>query len=800
VLLSRPACVLSDTRIPAANDTLRTMLLAVLSGFVFSAVAPFLFRALGRRAGWIVALVPLSLTAYFASFAPQVFAGEAPRFVVEWVPTMGASLSFRLDGLSLLFALIVVGIGTLIFVYAGGYMGDDPQTGRLYCLLLIFMASMVGLVTTDNLIALYIFWELTSISSYLLIGYKHGHEKSRKAALQALLVTGAGGLALLPGLVMLGFLTGTFEISELLQHGEAIRASYLYPAIVFCVLAGAFTKSAQFPFHFWLPSAMEAPTPISAYLHSATMVKAGVFLIGRFAPALGGDPLWNVTVVGVGATTMVVGAFLATQQSDLKSILAYTTVMALGTLTMLFGIGTEGAAVAAALYVVAHALYKGALFMVAGAIDHETGTRDIRRLGGLRAAMPITAAAAGLAFLSAAGIPALFGFLAKENVYLELLVSPALTAAAIVANVFVFAALAAVAYSAFYGAPVATPKRPHEVPLAMWLGPVVLGVLSVLLGLFPFLSDRFAFAVLRTLYAEAEPVHLALWHGLEGRYGVVLTLSVLTLALGLGAFRLRAHLLGFATRMARVYAYGPTRWYEAGLAALMEVARAQTRVLQNGYLRFYLLTVVGVTVVSAFYVLATRMPGAPYWNVADIEIYEVLLLGMMVAATIFVVRAESRLTAVVGLGIIGYGVSILFLLYGAPDLALTQFSIETLGVVLLVLVLYRLPEFIRASSAAARARDLVVALSVGALMTLLTLLAVAQPSESPLTRYYAEASYPLGFGRNVVNVILVDFRGLDTLGETTVLAIAALGVYALLRLRIEREAPPRGVAGQDDPQ
>jgi multicomponent Na+:H+ antiporter subunit A len=774
------------------------MLLAVLSGFVFSAVAPLVFRRLGRRAGWVVALVPLSLTAYFASFAPAVFAGEAPRYVYEWVPTMGVALSFRLDGLSLLFASIVVGIGTLIFVYAGGYMGDDPHTGRLYCLLLIFMASMVGLVTTDNLVALYIFWELTSISSYLLIGFKHRYEKSRKAALQALLVTGAGGLTLLPGLLMLGFLTGTFEISELVQHSGAIRASYLYPAIVFCVLAGAFTKSAQFPFHFWLPSAMEAPTPISAYLHSATMVKAGVFLIGRFAPVLGGDPLWNGTVVAVGATTMVVGAFLATQHADLKSILAYTTVMALGTLTMLFGIGTEGAAVAAALYVLAHALYKGALFMVAGAIEHETGTRDVRRLGGLRAAMPITAAAAGLAFLSAAGIPALFGFLAKENVYLELLVSPALIAAAVAANVFAFGALAVVAYSAFYGAPVATPKAPREPPPAMWIGPVVLGALSVLLGLFPFLSDRVAFAVLRTLHAEAGPVHLTLWHGVEGRYGVVLALSVLTLVLGLGAFRLRKHLLGVATRMAPVYRYGPSRWYEAALAGMMIVARAQTRVLQSGYLRVYLMTVVGVTVVSAFYVLATRMPDRPDWNLADIELYEVLILLMMVAATIFVVRAESRLTAVVGLGIIGYGVSILFLLYGAPDLALTQFSIETLGVVLLVLVLYRLPEFISVSSAAARARDLVVALSMGALMTLLTLLAVEHPTESHLTRYFAETSYPLGFGRNIVNVILVDFRGLDTLGETTVLAIAALGVYALLRLRVEREGPPRGVAGQDD--
>jgi multicomponent Na+:H+ antiporter subunit A len=776
------------------------MLLAVLSGFVFSAVAPLAFRRLGTRAGWLLALVPLSLTAYFASFAPAVFAGEAPRVVTEWVPTMGVTLSFRLDGLSLLFALIVVGVGTLIFVYAGGYMGDDPQTGRLYCLLLIFMASMVGLVTTDNLIALYIFWELTSISSYLLIGFKHGHEKSRKAALQALLVTGAGGLTLLPGLLMLGFLTGTFEISELAQHGGAIRASYLYPAIVFTVLAGAFTKSAQFPFHFWLPSAMEAPTPISAYLHSATMVKAGVFLIGRFAPVLGGDPIWNVTIVAVGATTMVVGAFLATQQSDLKSILAYTTVMALGTLTMLFGIGTEGAAVAAALYVLAHALYKGALFMVAGAVDHETGTRDVRRLGGLRGAMPITAAAAGLAFLSAAGIPALFGFLAKENLYLELLVSPALIAAALVANVFVFGALAVVAYSAFYGAPVATPKHAHEPPLAMWLGPVVLGTLSVLLGLFPFLSDRVAFALVRTLHAEAAPVHLALWHGLEGRYGVVLGLSALTLVLGLGSFRLRTHLLGFATRMAPVYRWGPSRWYEVGLDGLLRFARLQTRVLQNGYLRYYLLTVVLVTVIASFYVLATRLPGEPYWNLADIELYEILLLLMMVAATIFVVRADSRLTAVVGLGVIGYGVSILFLLYGAPDLALTQFSIETLGVVLLVLVLYRLPEFIRASSTAERVRDLIVALSMGALMTLLTLLAVSHPTESHLTRYFAETSYPQGFGRNVVNVILVDFRGLDTLGETTVLAIAALGVYALLRLRVEREAPRRGVAGQDDPQ
>ena len=763
---------------------------AVLAGFAGAFVAPPLWRRAGRATGWALALVPLSAFLYFASWLPEVAAGHTTVLRHEWVPGLQVALSFRVDGLSLLFALLVSGIGTLILVYAGGYMGEDRDTGRLYALLLAFMASMLGVVTADNVIALYVFWELTSLTSYLLIGFKHEKEKSRKAALQALLVTGAGGLALLPGLLMLAHVGGSFEISDLLARGDAIRAHALYPAIVACVLAGTFTKSAQFPFHFWLPNAMEAPTPISAYLHSATMVKAGVFLMARLSPALGSTALWHDALTTAGAVTMVVGGFLAAQQTDLKRLLAYTTVGALGTLTLLIGAGTDAGMKAAVVVLLGHAMYKGALFMVAGAIDHETGTRDVLHLRGLWNAMPITTVAAGLAALAAAGLPPFFGFLGKETAYAALLHWPWVVGAAVVANAFALLVAALVGYQAFYGEPLPTPKAPHDAPAAMWLGPMTLGLLGLLLGALPGLSSGLVAAAATAMQGAPVAVKLALWHGIAGEAGVILLLSGATIVLGV-AFYL-AHRLFVATdaRLAWLYAHGPERWYARSVDAMLWVAGWQTRVLQNGYLRYYILTVVVATVATAGWVLTTRVDVPPV-TLTDVRFYEAIVLLMMVASAIVVTRTDSRLTAIVTLGVVGYGVALLFLLYGAPDLALTQFSIETLSVVLFVLVLYRLPRFQTVSPVAAKLRDAVVALGLGGLMTALVLSATPEPLLSRLSSFFAEASYPQAFGRNVVNVILVDFRGLDTMGEITVLAIAALGVYALLKLRPRGDEAPR---------
>ncbi len=390
---------------------------AVLSGFVLALIAPWIYRIARGATGWLLAIFPSILFAYFLRSVEVIAGGDALRVSYPWVASLGINLSFYLDGLSLLFGLLITGIGALVLVYTGGYLKDHPQLGRFYGFLLMFMASMLGVVLADNTICLFLFWELTSVSSFLLIGFEHEKETSRAAALQALLVTSLGGLALLGGFLLLDQAGGSRELSLLASRGDAIRAHSLYVPIVVLVLVGAFSKSAQFPFHFWLPAAMEAPTPVSAYLHSATMVKAGVYLLARLTPALADPTLWTGTVLGFGAVTMLFAAVLAFRQSDLKLILAYSTISALGVMVMLLGVGTPLALQAMIVFLFGHALYKGALFMLAGAIDHETGTRDVNRLSGLRNAMPASAAAGLLAALSMAAVPTLFGFYGKELFY-----------------------------------------------------------------------------------------------------------------------------------------------------------------------------------------------------------------------------------------------------------------------------------------------------------------------------------------------------------------------------------------------
>jgi len=777
------------------------MLIAVLSGFGLAVIAPWLNRIARGATGWIIALLPLGLVIYFATLIGPIVNGKVITESHAWVPTLDINLSFYVDGLSLLFALIITGVGMLIVIYGSGYLAGHPQIGRFYAYLLMFMASMLGVVLADNVITLFIFWELTSVSSFLLIGYYHEKADSRAAALQALLVTGIGGLALLAGLVLMGRVTGTWEISELLNQGEILRNHPLYWLILTLILAGAFTKSAQFPFHFWLPGAMAAPAPVSAYLHSATMVKAGIYLIARLSPALGGTEMWLYTVTGFGTVTMVLAAYIAWQETDLKRILAYSTVSALGTLMMLLGLGDHIAVEAAIVYLIVHSLYKGSLFMVVGAVDHESGTRFITELGGLRRAMPLIAIAAGLAALSMSGIPLFFGFIGKELIYEATLEAHLLsywayiiTGAAVVANALTIVAAGLVAIKPFFGQQVETPEQPHRAPLSMWLGPMILAGLGLVFGLIssdaiktalPLNIDDAVSAVVSGILAKSTHVSL---HLFPSEISIIVILSVITIAGGVGFYLLRDTLYRFIRPLNIITKWGPERWYDWILDGMMMVARLQTRVLQSGYLRYYLLIIILMTVGLAGTTLVTqsKIGLEIFRQIPNVRVYELFIYITIVAAIVVTVTTSSRLTAVAALGVVGYGMALIFTLFGAPDLAMTQFSIETLSVILLVLVLYKLPRFSVFSSTKQHLRDVIVALAGGSLMTVLILIVTALDSQSRLTPYFAENSLALARGHNVVNVILVDFRGFDTMGEITVLGIAALGVYGLLKLRLEK--------------
>jgi multicomponent Na+:H+ antiporter subunit A len=608
------------------------------------------------------------------------------------------------------------------------------------------------------------------------------------AAWQALLVTAFGGLAMLAGLVLLAQITGTHLISQINQQGSQIRSHSLYVPALVLILLGAFTKSAQFPFHFWLPNAMAAPTPVSAYLHSATMVKAGVFLLARLTLALGNTPLWQTLVGAVGFLTFLTGALLAIGQRDLKRLLAYTTVASLGGMTFLLGVGTDLAIKAAVVYLLAHALYKGALFLVAGAIDHSTGTRNIERLGGLMRTLPWNGLAALLAGISMAGLPPVMGFISKELLYEALLPLPSATiwvSGAVLANATMVIVAGLVAIKPFLGTAGDTPHPPHAVSLGFWFGPLLMSGLGLFGGLSPqTFTAPLAQAAASAILQKPLVLKVSLWHGLTP----TVLLSVLTIGLGLAGWLFYQRLWLLDGLWQRLGKWGPGQIYEVALTGLRRFAAWQTRILQNGYLRFYIMSIIlttvtltGVTLLSRVFWILT-----PHWG--DVHFYEIMIVGLMIVAAITVPRLHSRLATIAVMGMIGYGLVLVYLLYGAPDLAMVQFAIETLTVILFVLAVYRLPKFTRLTGTPTRAFDLLVALSGGLLMSAIVLIVTARPLVPHISEYFAQNSLRLANGRNVVNVILVDFRGLDTLGEITVLALAGIGVYALVRLTLGKLA------------
>jgi multicomponent K+:H+ antiporter subunit A len=733
--------------------------------------------ALGAAAATLAAALPLAWR------VPAVVAGETLRVSIPWVPSLGLDLAFRLDGLSVLFAALILGIGLLVILYAHYYLSEEDRNGRFFAYLLAFMGAMLGVVTADNLLLLAVFWELTSLTSFLLIGFWRGAAEARRGARLALLITGAGGLALLAGVLLIGDIVGSYSLGVVLASGDAIRADPRYPLVLALVLAGAFTKSAQFPFHFWLPHAMAAPTPVSAYLHSATMVKAGLFLLMRLWPALAGTEAWFWAVSSAGLATLLFGAWVALSRQDLKSLLAYSTVSQLGLIMLLLGIGTPLAELAALFHLLNHALFKASLFMAAGIVDHETGTRDLRRLSGLARHMPITTALAAVAAGAMAGVPLLNGFLSKEMFFAETFTVAARPGAWLLPAAATLGGLLSVAYSVrlvhsvFFG-PAATdlPRAPHEPPRFMRVPVEILVVLCLAVGLAPAwtIGPVLHFAIPALLQGPPPEFSLALWHG----FNLPLAMSAIALAGGIALYLYRraSGALG-AAPVARV---DGRRLTESAVEALLAGCRALASALERGGLRLSIVSFLLAALVAGFAGFAGTWP-SPAGAVTGVPVLAWAAAPMLAGATaVTVLWHRERVVAVVAVGVVGLLVSLAFAYFSAPDLALTQLLVEVITVLLFLLAMYFLPaRSPRESSALRRGLDASLALAAGGGVAALTWAMLRSPPDT-ISHFYNAAAKPEGGGYNVVNVILVDFRALDTLGEITVLGIAALGVVAML--------------------
>jgi len=740
----------------------------------------------------LLALFPLSLFAFFVSLLPGLAGGEIWTWVCDWVPSLGLAVSFRADGLALIMALLITGIGTLITIYAGAYLKGHKYLTRFYVYLFIFMLAMLGIVLSNNLIGLFIFWELTSVSSYLLIGFKHENDSSRASALQAFLVTTVGGLAMFAGFMILGTHAGSFEFSTLLLQAESIRASQLYPWITILILLGAFTKSAQFPFHFWLPNAMAAPTPVSAYLHSATMVKAGIFLMARMTPLLGGTPLWKTLLVLVGTATVLLAAWMAIGQRDIKKVLAYTTLAALGTLTLLLGLGSDMGMKAFLAFLIAHALYKACFFMLAGAIDHETGTRDMALLKNLRKSMPISAAVAIVGGLAFAGLPPSWSFIAKETALeaaLEALPSfsgvLALTALVVGAVSFVYLT-ALLVWNIFFAGPLNVesslnemPKKAHEAPWGFWIGPAVLALTGIFFGIFSSsLSHYLLEPATEALISRREVMHFSLWHGISAP--LLITIGVLTG--GVIFYCLRNSVFSNVSRIIQAWGYTPEKLYQRKIAQLPIVSKNIFDRIQNGKLRIYIGVILLFTIIFSLWPLShgfeLNIP-AHVWS--NVRFEEILINIALLSGAVLTLLSRKTFVALAATGIIGLSVAFYYVFYGAPDLAITQVLVEALSLILVILVLFHFSRVAIPLKRSSHIASLLLSLGMGCVFGIAMLFSLSNSYFDSISSYYSANSYLLAHGRNIVNVILVDFRAWDTMGEITVLGIASLGVYAMLR-------------------
>jgi multicomponent Na+:H+ antiporter subunit A len=780
--------------------------LAAAGPFAGAVLAPSVQRLAGRSSGWLLALIPAAIFVVLLGFADRVIGGEAIAVRFSWVEAYGLDLSFYLDGLSLLFALTISGIGVLVILYSGAYLAGHPHQGRFFGFMLAFMGAMLGLVLADSMLVLFLFWELTSVTSFLLIGFDHARQAARRGAIQALAITNLGGMALLAGAILVSQITGGWEMSALRDTGDLVRESGLYGVVLFCVLLAAFSKSAQFPLHFWLPNAMEAPTPVSAYLHSATMVQAGVYLLARLSPSVGGTAAWTSLLVLFGGVTLIWGALAALKQTDLKQILAQTTIASLGLLVLLIGLGTETAFAAMVIYFLAHAFYKAGLFMVAGAVDHGAGTRDITVLRGLADKMPVTFIGAALAALSMIGLPLTIGYFAKEEMYLGLLADWtgfATLAVLIIGNGLLAGVALVVMIRPFLGEAVPTPREPHEAPIAMLAGPMLLGAAGIVLGLLP---DQLGHQVLEpaaTAIAGATvESHLRL---VIDPASPLLWMSVLTWVLGVFVFRQADAIRTVLRRVDNALGWTADTVFDAVMFGLIRFAATVTRTLHHGRLELYLGLVFAVLAIALFWPLLAL--GGLDWAMAESDLgnwmarfdvlslkpYEWLVLLVATIGLIAVVLSPLRLTAILSLGVQGTALALIFLLFGAPDLAFTQFMVEVLSVVILAFVMARLDLDQRDPRPFEDwLRDGAIAICCGVGVTLMLMQVLSGTLDTRLSDFFTATSVPIAHGHNIVNVILVDYRGFDTLGEISVVMGAGIAILVLMRAR--KAPPPPSVA------
>ncbi|WP_157270888.1 monovalent cation/H+ antiporter subunit A [Azohydromonas aeria] len=789
-----------------------SLLLLLLVPFVGSLVAALLPTSARNLESLWAAAAALAVAVPLALLYPEVAGGAVVSERLPWLPGLGVDIIVRLDGFAWMFAMLVSGMGLLVIVYARYYLSPEDPAARFYSLLLGFMGAMLGVVTAGNLIQLVVFWELTSVFSFLLIGYWYHRKDARRGARMAFTVTATGGLALLAGLLMLGHIVGSHDLDAVLAAGDTVRAHPMYPLALGLILLGALTKSAQFPFHFWLPHAMAAPTPVSAYLHSATMVKAGVFLLARLWPVLAGTDAWFWTVGGAGLATLLLGAYAAMFQNDLKGLLAYSTISHLGLVTLLLGLNSPLAAVAAVFHMMNHATFKASLFMSVGIIDHETGTRDMRRLDGLYRSMPFTGTLAIVACAAMAGVPLLNGFLSKEMFFAETVfvtahpgVEIALPLAATLAGVFAVVYSLRFGHDVFFGPPARNlPRRPHE-PVHWMRVPVELLVLAcVVVGTLP------AWSIGPMLATAARPVvggtlpdySLSVWHG----FNLPLLMSVIALALGLAIYlRFAGHFKRRRSKTAPLMPFDGKRMFERGLAWVTALAWrvrrwAGTRRLQPQL--FWMLVIAGAAAQGSALIVPLE-----WGNRARVPAtLEFVLLWIIAGACAIGAAWQAkfhRLAALTMLGVVGLALCITFAWFSAPDLALTQLAVEVVTLVLFLLGLRWLPRRVERDDPriAGRARwrrrrDFVLALLLGAGLAALSYALLTRHAPLSISPYFLENALPRGGGTNVVNVMLVDFRAFDTLGEISVLGIVGLTVFALLR----RFRPPQEVIHRPEQQ